>query len=147
MRCNHAGSCGPSESRTSPPFGIPSNCSSSPRRIISIRGLRVTSRESNPAAASRPIHAGDKTVPALAITSPLRHSIPAGRISASSLTLPDTMSSTTWAFSQRRTAKVPRGMTAPVAIPTAVPEISSSCIGAPAFTSPTILQGPSPATA
>ena len=43
--------------------------------------------------------------------------------------------------------KVPSGITAPVAIPTAAPDSSTPFIGNPALTSPMIFHGPGPLTA
>ena len=110
-------------------------------------GVRTTSSKSCPAAANKPINPGLRTVPAVARTSPFLLSSPAGRISCPSFTSPFKLSPSTVAISQRIIPNVLSGITAPVAILTAVPSLRLPFIGAPALTSPTILHGPLPHTA
>ena len=145
--CSHPGNCGPSASRTKPSCGKPSKTISSPSRIIVAFGARTTSSVSLPAAANKPISPGLRIVPAAASTSPFLLSSPAGRISCACFTSPLKLSPSTVATSQRMIPKVLSGITAPVAIFTAVPSFNEPFIGAPALTSPTILQGPLPHTA
>ena len=145
--CNHPGNCGPSASRTNPSWGNPSKTISSPSKIIVALGMRTTSSKSCPAAANKPINPGLRIVPAVARTSPFLLSSPAGRISCPSFTSPFKLSPSTVAISQRIIPNVLSGITAPVAILTAVPSLRLPFIGAPAFTSPTILHGPLPHTA
>ena len=111
------------------------------------RGLRTTSSPSWPAAANKPINPGLRIVPAVASTSPFLLSKPAGRISCPSFTSPLNFSPSTVAISHRIIPSVLSGITAPVAIFTAVPALRAPFIGAPAFTSPTMFQGPAPHTA
>ena len=145
--CSHPGNCGPSASRTKPSCGKPSKTISSPSRIIVAFGVRTTSSESWPAAANNPISPGLRIVPAAARTSPFLLSKPSGRISWPCFTSPLKFSPSTVATSQRIIPNVFSGITAPVAIFTAVLSLSAPFIGAPAFTSPTMFHGPLPATA
>ncbi|CAB5039774.1 unannotated protein [freshwater metagenome] len=83
-----AGNCGPRASRTKPSTGTPLCISSSPRKKIAMRGRRITTTSSWPAAANKPIFGAFNSVPALINSSPFLLSAPAGRMFAPSSLAP-----------------------------------------------------------